>query len=97
MKRNEGDVYERSGELVIKHNGKIQSYYRFLVEQYLGQQIPAGYIVHHIDFDHNNNSLDNLMLMPQTLHCWVHRCKAQGLFVSNLDKFKTCTSVELSS
>lgn len=88
MKRNEGDVWFRSKEQVIKHNGEIKTYYRYLVEEYIGKKIPEGFVIHHIDWNHKNNTLENFLIIPANIHNWIHRCKVKDIFVTNLDKFK---------
>lgn len=89
MKRNEGDIWERSHEIVIKHKGKIKNYYRYLVEEYIGFEIPEGYTVHHINEDHTDNRIENFCIIPTPLHVWIHRTRdTKDLLESNLDKIK---------
>ena len=89
MKHKIGDIWiTGSGETNIKTNtGKTQSYHRFLVEEYFGFQIPNGYVIHHIDFNHLNNTLSNFLIIPTALHIWIHRTKTNYLS-SNLEVFK---------
>lgn len=86
MKHQLGDIWTDSrGELQIRTQSGTKTYYRHLVEDYLGTTLPEGWTVHHIDFDHSNNNLDNLMVVPTPLHVWIHRCRGtKDLFVSNL-------------
>ena len=81
----------RKGEwyIPIKVNGhrKTITYYRYLVEQYIGHAIPTGYTVHHIDWNHRNNVLSNFLIVRTKLHFYIHRCGEKNL-VSNLDLFK---------
>tara|TARA_R100001463_G_scaffold41227_2_gene87045 strand:+ start:1827 stop:2048 length:222 start_codon:yes stop_codon:yes gene_type:complete len=46
--------------------------YRKLYEEQIGK-IPKGWQVHHIDFNHNNNSLDNLIAVPELVHTVIHQ------------------------
>ena len=46
--------------------------YRKLYEQNIGQ-IPDNWEVHHIDFNHKNNSLDNLIAVPSMVHMVIHQ------------------------
>ena len=46
--------------------------YRKLYEQNIGQ-IPDNWEVHHIDFNHENNSLDNLIAIPSMVHMVIHQ------------------------
>ena len=45
--------------------------YRMIWEKYYGD-IPIGYDIHHIDFDHTNNSIDNLQCLPKEEHMRLH-------------------------
>ena len=36
-------------------------------------EIPEGYEVHHIDMDHENNDIDNLMAIPRDIHVDIHQ------------------------
>lgn len=91
MKHKIGDIWTtKKGETLTKNEqGKTVTYYRYLVERYIGGPIPQDHTIHHIDFNHQNNDLKNLMIVPTKLHVWIHRCKGtQGVFCSNLDRFK---------
>jgi hypothetical protein len=35
--------------------------------------IPRGHHIHHIDGDHHNNSVDNLVAVSSYTHWWIHR------------------------
>lgn len=89
-KHNIGDVWtDKRGEVQIKKESGTMSLYRALVEDFIGCKIPVGFTVHHLDFNHHNNDLSNLMLLPTPLHCWLHRVNGtKDLFVSNLEKIK---------
>jgi hypothetical protein len=90
MKHELGSIWiDRKGETYIKTDNGTKTYYRFLVEDYLGFEIPEGYTIHHIDYNHNNNSLDNILIVPTPIHVWIHRCIGnKNIFVSNLEKIK---------
>ena len=47
--------------------------YRELYEKHI-EKIPKDWDVHHIDFNHNNNSLDNLISIPKVIHTVIHQC-----------------------
>lgn len=47
--------------------------YRILYEKHI-EKIPKDWDVHHIDFNHNNNSLDNLIAIPKVIHTVIHQC-----------------------
>jgi hypothetical protein len=88
VKRELGEIWIRDNEKYIKTDDGIKSYYRYLVEQYLGFPIHPGYIVHHINGNHNDNRLENFLILPKSLHFYVHRCGALSLFSSNLEIMK---------
>lgn len=90
MKHPLGSTWQtKTGELLVKTETGTQSCHRYLVELYLGFPIPQGFSVHHINFNHSDNRLENLMLLPTPLHTWLHRTKnTQDLFTSNLEKIK---------
>lgn len=89
MKRKELDVWFRNGERVIKYKGKIKTYYRYVVEYYLGFEIPPGYTVHHLNEDHSDNRLENLCIIPTKLHVWIHRTGgSKDILSSNIEKVK---------
>ena len=46
--------------------------YRKLYEQNIGK-IPDKWDIHHIDFNHNNNDLDNLIAVPSMVHIIIHQ------------------------
>lgn len=46
--------------------------YRQLYKDYYGIDFDDSMIVHHIDFDRKNNSIENLLLMPRELHAKYH-------------------------
>ena len=46
--------------------------YRKLYERNIGQ-IPDKWEIHHIDFNHNNNTLENLIAVPSMVHMIIHQ------------------------
>ena len=46
--------------------------YRIKWEAQYGK-IPAGFHVHHIDRNHKNNHMDNLVALPEWYHVQIHR------------------------
>jgi len=47
--------------------------YRKLYEKYFGIKIPPEFDIHHIDFNHENNNIENLILLPKSLHQRIHK------------------------
>ena len=46
--------------------------YRKLYEQHIGK-IPDKWEIHHIDFNHDNNDLKNLIAVPSMVHMIIHQ------------------------
>tara|TARA_R100001244_G_scaffold46088_1_gene41332 strand:+ start:3923 stop:4138 length:216 start_codon:yes stop_codon:yes gene_type:complete len=46
--------------------------YRKLYEKHINK-IPKDWDVHHIDFNHNNNKLENLISIPKVIHKIIHQ------------------------
>lgn len=47
--------------------------YRKIYEKYFDIKIPKDYEIHHIDFNHENNDIDNLIMLPRELHQSYHK------------------------
>ena len=46
--------------------------YRKLYDNKIGK-IPNDWEIHHIDFNHNNNDIDNLIAIPKIVHVVIHQ------------------------
>lgn len=46
--------------------------YRTYYKNYYGIDFDKNYDIHHIDFNHNNNEISNLLLLPKELHSKYH-------------------------
>lgn len=46
--------------------------YRKKYKRYYGIEFSKNYVIHHIDLNHENNDIDNLLLMPMELHSKYH-------------------------
>ena len=55
---------------------KSKTMYQHVVKKCLGlnsiKDIPKGYVIHHKDANHNNNSPENLIVLPKTAHRLIH-------------------------
>ena len=47
--------------------------YREKYKRYYQLNFSSEYQIHHIDFNHNNNDISNLLLLPKDLHQKFHR------------------------
>ena len=69
--------------------------HKLVMEEYIGQILPRGYVVHHLDRNRTNNKIENLLLIPNNaLHSKLHgllgRCpnKYEAL-LSQLQTYQT--------
>ena len=46
--------------------------FRRYYEEYYNIKIPEEFDIHHIDFNHSNNAIDNLIMIPKILHNKYH-------------------------
>ena len=46
--------------------------HRTMVEKRLGMKIPAGFVVHHINWDKKDFRINNLTLMTEMAHLKLH-------------------------
>ena len=60
--------YEYSGI-----RGRLVWQHRIIAEKILGRRLVKNELVHHIDLDKGNNSLDNLMILSCSEHTRLHR------------------------
>lgn len=47
--------------------------YRKFYKDYFGIDFSSYYVIHHIDLNHDNNDIENLLLMPHWLHHDYHK------------------------
>ena len=64
-----------SGYIMISINNKQIQEHRYVWEQVNGI-IPKGYIIHHIDENKLNNSIDNLQCMTNGEHSYLHSIRS---------------------
>ena len=55
-----------------KKTHKVTSYPRFIMSKYLGRTLKPEDQIHHIDGDPTNNDINNLLVLPQDLHLFLH-------------------------
>lgn len=65
-------VFTLSGDGTMTWNiDKIKNY-RLKYKRYFGIDFGSDYEIHHIDFNRENNDIDNLVLLPKELHKKYH-------------------------
>lgn len=47
--------------------------YRQDYEEYYGIKVDKSWHIHHIDYNHNNNDINNLVALPDYIHIELHR------------------------
>lgn len=55
--------------------------YRKLYEEACNIKIPNGYAIHHIDCDRNNNTIRNLVMLPNELHKEYHSLRNEVVLI----------------
>lgn len=60
-----------AGYFMGKVDGEGIMFHRYIYEREHGK-IPDGYLIHHIDGDPTNNSIDNLQRVTPAEHCQIH-------------------------
>lgn len=77
-------AYDNSGSkrdcyYLVKHddNNKIIKRaivpkYRYAIEFYLGRRLLFNEVIHHVDNNHFNNCIENLMILERKLHTQLH-------------------------
>lgn len=57
----------------VKDSKKSTNFHRTIAEKAIGRKLTANEVVHHIDCNHLNNSMDNLMIMSRSSHTKLHQ------------------------
>jgi len=73
MKVNKYIEVKKDGKKIMKH--------RLIVEKFIGRKLKPGEVIHHIDQDKQNNSIDNLMIFSSNAEHikWHTKLKQHGL------------------
>lgn len=68
--------------------------YRKFYKDYYNIEFGTDYVVHHIDFNRENNNIDNLILLPKKLHSKYH-ILLNRLGVKNVDEMTVSIGINL--
>lgn len=79
----DGDILDDDAINEIKILGISQHIYR-LVYTCFGGIIPKYYQIHHIDYDRNNNNIDNLLCITDKEHRAIHRPLSTAISTNNI-------------
>ena len=76
---HKGYILKDSGYILIRKPEHPNSdkkgyvlYHRLIVEEHIGRYLSKEEVVHHIDFDKNNNNITNLQILNPTTHAEIH-------------------------
>ena len=68
-----GSHKHSAGYICESEDGKARLQHRLVVERFLGRKLKRTEVIHHVDGDKTNNSIENLQLMNQSDHIRVHQ------------------------
>lgn len=68
----DGLLFRRDKHTGYYLNKKTQTRLHVYVWEYHNGKVPKGYHIHHIDFDKDNNEIDNLQLLTASAHLKLH-------------------------
>ena len=71
-KITKGWIHKKYGYRQIRVNGKTIPEHRYIMEQHLGRKLERNELVHHIDGDRLNNTIENLEVMTIEEHARMH-------------------------
>lgn len=71
-------IYIRDGEICVYHMGKGKIY-KNIYKLFKGD-IPKGYHIHHLDYNHFNNNIDNLLCCDNYDHGCLHSYTSRFMY-----------------
>lgn len=69
--------------------------YRLKYKRYYGIDFDENYVIHHIDFNRQNNDISNLLLLPKELHQKYH-LYLTGLFPLEWETGKCSLDIKIN-
>lgn len=79
------DTERNKGREIVKKAEDLKNY-RTKYKRYYGIDFDSSYDVHHIDGNHENNNINNLLLLPKDLHQKYHELTQKLHYVGDLSK-----------
>lgn len=81
-------------EQSCRNHGKSRTIYQHVVKEVLGlksvRNLPKGYVIHHKDANHDNNDVDNLVMIPKSthriIHTWFGNIMINALHTGKIDR-----------
>jgi hypothetical protein len=70
-----GTTEHSGGYLCEFEDGHRQLQHRLVVERFIGRKLKRSEVIHHIDGDKTNNSIENLQIMTQSDHIKAHQAQ----------------------
>ena len=65
---------DSKGYVLINVEGIWEREHVFVVKQFIGRELTKNEVIHHIDFNRQNNDIDNLVIFPDVnSHSHFHR------------------------
>jgi hypothetical protein len=84
-----GFVKKNNGYYYTKVDEKPVFLHRYIYEKETGKTIPEGFQIHHIDGNHYNNDISNLVMVEQEIHYAYHRNKRKEDLEKKWEKNRT--------
>jgi hypothetical protein len=71
--RWKGGISNSSGYISIRTNkGGYKQQHRTVMENFIGRKLSSNELIHHIDQNKKNNSIENLMIVTRSEHAAIH-------------------------
>lgn len=69
---SKGNVKYRNGDRCVVVNGKSYPEHRAKIVEVIGRELAPGEVVHHINMDHSDNDIGNLIVLSKLEHSKLH-------------------------
>ena len=68
-----GGVWHSEGYIFNRVNGTYKGVHRLVMERHIGRKLSDDEIIHHLDGNKTNNSIENLVIVSRSEHIEIHR------------------------